>query len=208
MRILIAEDDPILADGLAASLRDSGHSVDCVATGARPTARSRVRVRPADSRSRPAQDERPRRAAAPARTEPRPAGADSHRAGRRRRPRARPRPRRGRLPREAVCAWRSSRRACARSTRRGPAGKPTPVEFGGLTYDQAGRVARVGGEVLDLSARELVLLELLLLRVDRTVARRSSSTTCANGARRSAPTRSKSTCTGCAESSNRRAWRS
>ena len=34
MRILIAEDDPILADGLAASLRESGYSVDRVATGA------------------------------------------------------------------------------------------------------------------------------------------------------------------------------
>ncbi len=34
MRILIAEDDPILANGLAASLRDSGYLVDCVATGA------------------------------------------------------------------------------------------------------------------------------------------------------------------------------
>ena len=34
MRILIAEDDPILAEGLARSLRDSGYAVDCVTTGA------------------------------------------------------------------------------------------------------------------------------------------------------------------------------
>jgi two-component system, OmpR family, response regulator len=34
MRILIAEDDTILADGLAHSLRSLGHAVDCMATGA------------------------------------------------------------------------------------------------------------------------------------------------------------------------------
>ena len=34
MRILIAEDDPVLAEGLMVSLRESGYSVDRVATGA------------------------------------------------------------------------------------------------------------------------------------------------------------------------------
>jgi two-component system OmpR family response regulator len=34
MRILVAEDDTILADGLANSLRSLGHAVDCMATGA------------------------------------------------------------------------------------------------------------------------------------------------------------------------------
>jgi two-component system OmpR family response regulator len=41
MRVLIAEDDSILADGLVRSLRQSGYAVDAVKTGSpRPTARS------------------------------------------------------------------------------------------------------------------------------------------------------------------------
>ena len=39
MRILIAEDDQVLADGLLRSLRTSGAAVDHVATGTRPTRR-------------------------------------------------------------------------------------------------------------------------------------------------------------------------
>jgi two-component system OmpR family response regulator len=53
--------------------------------------------------------------------------------------------------------------------RRGGAGKPALVEYGALTYDRIGKVARVRGESLDLSARELALLELLLQRADRMV---------------------------------------
>ena len=48
---------------------------------------------------------------------------------------------------------------------------PSLVEYGGLVYDQAGKVARVRGETLDLSARELVLLEILLQRADRMVSK-------------------------------------
>ena len=33
MRILLAEDDAVLADGLSRSLRSSGYAVDCVTTG-------------------------------------------------------------------------------------------------------------------------------------------------------------------------------
>ena len=33
MRLLIAEDDPILADGLLHSLRGQGYAADCVADG-------------------------------------------------------------------------------------------------------------------------------------------------------------------------------
>jgi two-component system OmpR family response regulator len=56
-------------------------------------------------------------------------------------------------------------------TRRGAGGSTTLVEYGGLTYDRIGRVAKVGGRSLALSARELVLLELLLRRADRTVSK-------------------------------------
>ena len=33
MRILLAEDDSVLADGLTRSLRQSGYAIDCVANG-------------------------------------------------------------------------------------------------------------------------------------------------------------------------------
>jgi len=56
-------------------------------------------------------------------------------------------------------------------TRRGVAGRPPLTVYGDLTYDQVGKVARVRGEALDLSARELVLLELLLQRADRMVSK-------------------------------------
>jgi len=56
-------------------------------------------------------------------------------------------------------------------TRRASGGKPAVVEFGALAFDRAGRVAKVRGESLDLSARELVLLDLLLQRADRMVSK-------------------------------------
>lgn len=34
MRILLAEDDSVLADGLTRSLRQSGYAIDCVRNGA------------------------------------------------------------------------------------------------------------------------------------------------------------------------------
>ena len=40
MRILIAEDDQVLADGLLRSLRAAGYAVDVVAAAPRPTRRS------------------------------------------------------------------------------------------------------------------------------------------------------------------------
>ena len=36
MRILIVEDDPVLADGLTRSLRHADYAVDCVNSGAKP----------------------------------------------------------------------------------------------------------------------------------------------------------------------------
>jgi two-component system, OmpR family, response regulator len=55
-------------------------------------------------------------------------------------------------------------------TRRGTA-LPNRIEFGCLSYDQGERVARCHGQILDLSARELALLEILLLRVGRLVSK-------------------------------------
>jgi DNA-binding response OmpR family regulator len=48
---------------------------------------------------------------------------------------------------------------------------PTLIELGPLTYDQVDRVARVNGQVVELSAREMALLEILLLRVGRLVSK-------------------------------------
>ncbi|HTJ97957.1 MAG TPA: winged helix-turn-helix domain-containing protein, partial [Rhodocyclaceae bacterium] len=55
-------------------------------------------------------------------------------------------------------------------TRRGT-GLPTLIELGALSYDQSERIARVNGLSVDLSARELELLEVMLLRVGRLVSK-------------------------------------
>ena len=49
-------------------------------------------------------------------------------------------------------------------TRRGRSGGPTLIRHGRLSFDLVGRFARLDGERLDLSARELALLELFLHR--------------------------------------------
>lgn len=55
-------------------------------------------------------------------------------------------------------------------TRRGTA-LPSLIEFGTLSFDQVERVARHDGTLLDLSARELAVLEILLLKVGRLVSK-------------------------------------
>src|SRR5262249_41023054 len=56
-------------------------------------------------------------------------------------------------------------------TRRGMAGGPTLLQHGALTYDQVGRSARLKGTPLELSARELSLLEVFLPRAGRLVSK-------------------------------------
>ena len=56
-------------------------------------------------------------------------------------------------------------------TRRGPDGASSLLQHGDLTYDQVNRVAELKGAVLDLSARELGLLEILLRRAGRVVSK-------------------------------------
>jgi two-component system OmpR family response regulator len=56
-------------------------------------------------------------------------------------------------------------------TRRGMAGGPTLLRHGALSYDQVGRMARVNGEALELSAREVSLLEIFLQRAGRLVSK-------------------------------------
>jgi len=171
MRILIAEDDPILADGLAASLREDGHSVDCVATGAEadyaiasfefdllildiglPRMNGLEVLKRLRGRSRDlpvliltAQD------GVEARVRGLDLGADDYLA--------------------KPFALEELKARVRALTRRASGGKAALVEFGALAFDRAGRVAKVRGESLDLSARELVLLDLLLQRADRMVSK-------------------------------------
>jgi two-component system OmpR family response regulator len=55
-------------------------------------------------------------------------------------------------------------------TRRSSGTTPT-IQCGLLTYDQVGRVAHIQGQPLELSAREIGLLEVLLSRMGRLVSK-------------------------------------
>ena len=64
--------------------------------------------------------------------------------------------------------WRQEWRAL---TRRGAGGGATVIKHGPLSYDQVGRSAYINDQMLDLSARELGLLEILLGRTGRLVSK-------------------------------------
>lgn len=61
--------------------------------------------------------------------------------------------------------------ARVRALTRRSAGTAPTIQCGSLAYDQIGRVAYVDGVVLDLSAREIGLLEVLLTRMGRLVSK-------------------------------------
>ena len=56
-------------------------------------------------------------------------------------------------------------------TRRGAGGGPTVVKHGSLSFDQVGRIAYINDQVIELSARELGGLEVLLQRTGRLVSK-------------------------------------
>ncbi len=56
-------------------------------------------------------------------------------------------------------------------TRRTHAGVASRLQHGGLTFDVSGRMASAHGKPLDLSAREVALLEIFLSRVGRVVSK-------------------------------------
>ena len=169
MRILIAEDDAVLADGLSRSLRKAGYAVDSVAGGNEADAAvstqeydllildlglpkipglevlTRLRARSAQLpvlilTANDSIEQRVRGLDL---------GADDFMA----------------KP-FALSELEARIRALVR---RGGAGGSTQMRYGSLVYDQAGRVAYLHGQLVDLSARETGLLEILLCRVGRLV---------------------------------------
>jgi two-component system OmpR family response regulator len=171
MRILIAEDDGLIADGLIRSLRQSGYAVDCVKNGVEadsaltaaefdllildlglpkmPGLEVLRRLRGRDSHLPvlilTAQD------GVQDRVRGLDLGADDYLA-------------------KPFALGELEARVRA-LTRRGHAGSPTVLKHGALSYDQVGKVAHINGGTLDLSAREMALLEILMQRAGRMVGK-------------------------------------
>jgi two-component system OmpR family response regulator len=169
MRILIAEDDPVLADGLTRSLRGSDYAVDCVSDGGEAdhvlTAQNydlvildiglprldgyevlrRLRRRGSKTpvlilTARDALDDRVKGLDL---------GGDDY------------------ITKPFDLPELEARvRALIR---RGQSGGGSVLAHGMLTLDTVGRCATLDGEALDLSARELGVLEVLMLRSGRVV---------------------------------------
>ena len=169
MRILIAEDDAILADGLSRSLRRAGHCVDWVKNGAeadRAVATGEFELLildlglPAMSGFEALKLLRGRGSQVPVliltaqdgiqeRVKALDLGADDYLA--------------------KPYAFEELEARVRALTRRSHGGTSATLRHAQLTYDQAGKVAQINGVKLDLSARELALLEMLLQRVGRVV---------------------------------------
>ncbi len=171
MRILIAEDDPVLADGLSRSLRAGGYAVDVVGNGeaadAALSAQSfdllildiglpRLSGLEVLRRMRARQTRTPVLILTAAdsveqRVKGLDLGADDYMA----------------KP-FALSELEARVRAL---TRRGMGSVQTFFRHGPLTLDQVGRVASLNDKPLDLSGRELGLLEILLSRSGRLVSK-------------------------------------
>ena len=171
MRILLAEDDSVLADGLTRSLRQSGYAIDCVKNG--QDADTALLTQEFDllildlglpklSGLEVLRRLRARASLLPVliltaadsieqRVNGLDLGADDYMA----------------KP-FALSELEARVRAL---TRRGAGGGAAVVKHGPLSYDQVGRSAYINDQMLDLSARELGLLEILLARAGRLVSK-------------------------------------
>ena len=170
MRILLAEDDSIIADALARALRNSGFAVDHVANGADADAALASQAfdllildlgLPKLNGLEVLRRLRNRKSALPVlvltaqdAVEERVRGLDTGADDYLVKPFAFP---------ELEARVRAL-------TRRGT-GMPTRIEFGRIAYNQANRRAYIDGQVVDLSAREVGLLEILVLRAGRLVSK-------------------------------------
>ena len=171
MRILIAEDDQILADGLLRSLRASGYAVDQVGSGSEADAALASHEfdlvildlgLPKMHGFEVLRKMRGRGSSVPVliltaadsveqRVKGLDLGADDYMA----------------KP-FSLQELEARVRALAR---RGMGGASSAIKHGPLVYDQAGRVATIDGKMVELSARELGLLEVLLQRAGRLVSK-------------------------------------
>lgn len=170
MRILLAEDDRIIADGLCRSLRQTGYAIDCAYNGldadtALMTNVYDMVILDLGLPRMPGLDVlrrlRTRNSGTPVliltaldgtddRVKGLDLGADDYMA----------------KPFELA-----ELEARVRALSRRSSGTSRMIQCGSLTFDQTDRCALVNGEMLDLSARELGLLEILLLRAKRLVSK-------------------------------------
>ncbi|QQC63569.1 response regulator transcription factor [Paraburkholderia ginsengisoli] len=171
MRILIAEDDSILADGLVRSLRQSAYAVDHVKSGVEADTALSMQTfdllildlgLPRMSGLEVLRRLRARNSNLPVliltaadsvdeRVKGLDLGADDYMA--------------------KPFALNELEARVRALTRRGAGGGPTVVRHGSLSFDLVGRIAYVNDQVIDLSARELGLLEVLLQRIGRLVSK-------------------------------------
>ncbi|WP_153145334.1 response regulator transcription factor [Dechloromonas sp. H13] len=170
MRILIAEDDAIIADGLSRSLRQGGYAVDWAANGvdaeaAVLTVAYDLLILDLGLPKLPGLEVlkrlRARNSQLPVliltaldgtgdRVKGLDLGADDY------------------MIKPFELAELEAR---VRALTRRSAGTTPTIQCGSLTYDQVGRIAQIQGQTLDLSAREIGLLEVLLTRMGRLVSK-------------------------------------
>jgi len=203
MRILVAEDDAVLAEAVQRTLRESGQRRRLGAERHASRGRGAGReLRSADPRPRAAEETGARRVEAPARARLAPAGPDPHGLRWRERSRARPGCRRRRLPRQAFRS-RGARGARARAR--------APRHVGRLDAAASWRARLRPGRPRRLAQRRAARALRARAQSPRDPAeprrthgcpRSSSSRICANGARKFRPTRSRSMCIACARSSS------